>query len=114
MTAQRKEKPVEFVNVTQGWVGAVKINRKGDDVAVTVEAGTRVFLTTEEQELTERAHARRKDSPFTEREIVHHDLASGEVIATFTAAPLTKADDLPDHVKGVLMDGEEVGTPVPA
>lgn len=113
MTAQRKEKPVEFVNVTQGWLGAVKINRKGDDVSVTVEAGTRVFLTAEEQELTERAHARRKDSPFTEREIVHHDMASGNEIARFTAAPLTKADELPESV-GALMDGEEVGTPVPA
>lgn len=81
---------IEFLNRTQGWLGANRFNRKGDLEPVAVAPGERVFLTNEEIEATEQAHARPEDSPFVIREIVHIDLKTGEEIARFTCAPLER------------------------
>lgn len=80
----------EYVNRTQGFLGAVKINRKQEPEAVPVAPGDRVFLTAEEVQLTEESHAQAKDSPFKLREIIHFDQETGEETAKFTAAPLEK------------------------
>lgn len=90
MATATKVKRVGFVNRTQGLVGAVKVNRKGDPDGVPVDPGSRVFLTEEEIELTEQAHAREEDSPFKLREIVHRDPLTGDETARFTAAPLER------------------------
>lgn len=83
----------EFVNRTQGWVGVVRINRKGDEVSESVEPGGRVFLTAEEQELTAQAHRRPEDSPFVVRTITHFDPHSGEPTETFEAPLLEKVPE---------------------
>lgn len=84
----------EFVNRSQGWVGVTRLNRKNDEFSDVVEPGGRVFLSTEEQQLTERAHRRREDSPFVEREITHFDPLTHDIIATFTAPLLQRASEL--------------------
>lgn len=94
--ATRSAKVTEYVNRTQGWLSARKVNRRGEEENVQLAAGDRVFLTDEERDLTDRAPRRREDSPFTPREIVWHALQTGEEIARFTAAPLTAVDDLPE------------------
>lgn len=80
----------EFVNKTQGYLGVVKIDRKGEPVGQPVPPEERVFLTAEEVELTEQAHARAEDSPFFIREIVHFNVATQEETDRFTAAPLER------------------------
>jgi hypothetical protein len=82
-----------FENRTQGFVGVVKIDRKGDEVGKPVEPGARVFLTDEEIELTRQAPAHADNSPFAIREIVHFEQGTGEEIARFHAAPLSKIED---------------------
>jgi hypothetical protein len=83
-------KKTEFENCTQGYLGVVKVNRKGDPEGHPVEPGTRVFLTDEEVELTEQAVSRDAHSPFKIREIVHFDPRTGDETARFKAAPLSK------------------------
>lgn len=90
MATATRTKRTEFENRTQGLLGAVKINRKGDPEGVPVEPGTRVFLTDEEIELTDQSHAKAENSPFRLREIVHFSPETGDEIARFTAAPLSK------------------------
>lgn len=85
-------KRTEFENRTQGYVGAVKVNRKGDGEGIAVEPGKRVFLTDEEVELTEQAVSQADLSPFKIREIVHRDPQTGDEIARFSAAPLTRVE----------------------
>lgn len=90
-TKPRVEK-IEFLNRTQGYLGVIKINRKGDDAPEAVRPGERVFLTAEEVTLTAQAHVRPEDSPFELREIVHYERETGDEIARFTAAPLEKQE----------------------
>lgn len=111
----------EFINQTQGWVGAVQINRKGDDVAVAVEPGASVFLNEEERELTARAHKRAQDSPFEPRPIVFYDPETRDEKETRTIAPLERAEKVRatgaaeepvnEPPKGQHAPDEEVGTP---
>jgi hypothetical protein len=78
----------EFQNRTQGWVGCIRLNRKGDETPDVVEPGGRVFLTAEEQTLTAQAHRRREDSPFEPRTITHFDPFTHEPTGTFVAPQL--------------------------
>lgn len=54
----------EFVNTTDGWVGAVQIDHTGRAAGVSVEPGGSVFLTEEEQILTANAPRVDEDNPF--------------------------------------------------
>lgn len=111
----------EFINQTQGWVGAVQINRKGDEVAVAVEPGASVFLNEEERELTARAHKRAADSPFEPRRVTFYDVETRDETETKTIAPLERAEKVRatgaaeepanEAPKGVHAPDEEVGTP---
>lgn len=103
----------EFHNNTQGWLGVVKINRKGDEVGQSVAPGTRVFLTGEEVELTRQAHAHEVDSPFQAREIIHYDGRSGDEVRRFTA-PMLEEVTKGSQPAGAYADGEETGTAIPA
>lgn len=69
----------EYQNRTQGWLGAITISRKGDEVPIPVAPGERVFLTDEERDLTGNAHKQRKNSPFEIHHIKIYD-AVGEVV----------------------------------
>lgn len=91
-TRRPRVKRTEFVNKTQGFLGAIKINRKGDDESLPVAPGERVFLTEEEIELTEQAHAHAKDSPFFPREITHYDPHTLDPVEKFVSAPLARVE----------------------
>lgn len=91
MATAQKAKKIEYLNVTQGYLGAVTINRRGEEVSVPVEPGGRVFLSDEERELTEQSHAQRKDSPFEPQDIVHRDNLTGEVTFEGHLCPLEDA-----------------------
>jgi hypothetical protein len=54
----------EFVNTSDGWVGAVQIDHTGKANGVSVPPGGSVFLTEEEQILTANAPSRDEDNPF--------------------------------------------------
>lgn len=83
----------EYINNTQGFLGASKINRKGDEVGVPIAPSGRIFLTEEEKTLTEQAQMEAKDSPFLPRTILHFDSATGDKIAEFVAPPLESVRD---------------------
>lgn len=89
-TTRTRVKRAEYENRTQGWLGAVKLNRKDEPVGVAVEPGKRIFLSAEEVELTEQAVSNADLSPFKAREIVHRDPNTGDEIDRFQAAPLSK------------------------
>lgn len=89
-----RSKKFEHQNVTQGYLGVTILNRKGDETAVPVEPGDRIFLTQEEIDLTEQSYKRRERSPFHPREIQHRDPHTGDVIKTFVSAPLARPEAL--------------------
>lgn len=82
----------EYENVTQGVLGVVKINRKGDDVGEPVFPGDHTYLTDEEKTLTEQSHRNPADSPFSMREIVHRDPATHDETGRFKSAPLRRVE----------------------
>lgn len=90
-TASRSTKRVEYLNTTQGYLGAIRINRRGEEESVAVEPGGRVFLNPEERELTDQSHALREHSPFTPQHVVHRDPLTGEVTFEGELCPLEDA-----------------------
>lgn len=90
-TPPRKPAKTEYVNTTTGYVGAIVIDRKGDEKAVSVAPGTRIFLTEEEKELTGQSHAHAEDSPFEVRHIVYRDFKTSEVVGEADLCPLEPA-----------------------
>lgn len=92
MAVATRTKKTEYHNRTQGYVGAVKLNRKDEPEGVPVAPDERIFLSADEVTLTEQSHNKAEDSPFSLREIVHFDPETGDEIARFTAAPLSKVD----------------------
>lgn len=119
-TRKRTEKH-EYVNRTPGWVGAVQINRKGEEVSIAVRSGDSVFLDAEERELTARAHARPGGNPFEAREIVFHDPLTQDVTGKVFCPALERADTpratgavqnpTGPPPEGKAAADEEVGTP---
>lgn len=83
-------KKTEFHNQSQGYVGVVKINRKGDDVGEPVAPGERVFLTQDEIAATEQSHVKPEGSPFADREIVIRDEHTGDEVRRFTGPQLKR------------------------
>lgn len=89
-TRTQRAKRTQFVNRSQGWLGAVKVNREGKASGVTVAPGDSIYLTDEEIELTAEAHYRPEDSPFVVKHIVLRDQFSQEIVEEFDAAPLER------------------------
>lgn len=54
----------QFRNESGGWIGVVVINAKGEDRGISVEAGSTVWLSEQEQILTANAPRRAEDNPF--------------------------------------------------
>jgi hypothetical protein len=75
-------KKAEFVNQTQGYVGAVQIKRNGDEVGVAVPPGGRVWLSVEEQIATANAPQDPNDNPFVARPFTDYDPKTGEVVSS--------------------------------
>lgn len=78
----------EFLNQTQGYVGAVRIKRNGEEVGVAVAPGGRVWLDHDEQMATANAPELPKDNPFIAQPFTDYDPKTGEVIATGVREPL--------------------------
>lgn len=114
---------VRFKNTTEGFVGAITIDARGNRNAVAVEPGTTVELSEEEQLATANAPRRPEDSPFEETEGVEHD-DDGNVIRRFTVEPalIAVSDSRPipgsrripgtASTPGSFAEHEETGTPV--
>lgn len=99
MAARRntRARKIEFVNRTQGLIGANKLDRNNLEIAIVVNPGDHVFLTEEEIEMTAQAHKMPESSPFHPREIVSYDPQTLEETERFIAAPLerVKSESLP-------------------
>jgi hypothetical protein len=72
----------EFLNQTQGYVGAVQIKRTGEEVGIAVAPGGRVWLSVDEQIATANAPQHPDDNPFIARPFTDYDPKTGEVVAT--------------------------------
>ena len=78
--AQRKAAQKHaYLNRTQGWLGAITINRKGDEISGPVPSGDIVYLTDEERDLTAQSHRQLSSSPFETHHIVIRDTNTGEI-----------------------------------
>lgn len=82
----------QFENNTGGWVGAVTIDAKGNDVGIAVGPGQRVWLSEAEQRLTAEAPMRPEDNPFVEQSFERIDIETGER-KTVRITPLTLVSD---------------------
>lgn len=59
-----REPKTEYRNVTEGNIGAVKIDRQGENKGVPVRPGETIWLTEEERRETARAPREAADNPF--------------------------------------------------
>lgn len=103
----------QFVNTTQGYVGAVRITARGDEVGVAVAPGDTVWLSDDEVEATVNAPMEAKHNPFAVQDYKVYDHDTAELIEEGQRAPLEpiiEARFMPEE--GTYSDGEEVGTPV--
>src|SRR3954468_12234433 len=107
----------EFVNTTDGWIGAVQIDHQGRAAGVSVPPGGSVFLTEEEQMLTANAPVLDEDNPFLSGgldlrrravEMRNRRPFGGRPSQEETGATPVSADDPPE---GSAAPGEEVATP---
>lgn len=131
------EETHEFRNTTTGYVGAIKIDRRGERNAVALAPGETIELTVEEEEATARAHKDPADNPFTDQDYAIRDPQTNEVVESGRRPPLelvTEKRELgssrrpigsqrseevgaapePDGepATGEYASGEEVGTPL--
>lgn len=82
----------QFENNTGGWIGAVTIDAKGNDAAIAVAPGQRVWLSEPEQRLTAEAPQSPQDNPFVEQTFERIDTQSGERVSV-KITPLTLVSD---------------------
>lgn len=68
----------QFQNATDGWIGAVSINVKGEEIGVAVEPGGTVWLSEAEQILTANAPRLAADNPFIPQKRQRVDPLTGE------------------------------------
>lgn len=78
----------EFLNQTQGYVGAVQIKHTGEEVGVAVAPGERVWLSEDEQVATANAPMHPKDNPFISQPFTDYNPMTGEVVDTGVREPL--------------------------
>lgn len=87
--------PVEkqqFQNNTDGWIGVVAIDAKGNDRGIAVGPGERVWLSEPEQRLTAEAPMRPEDNPFVEQTFTRIDVESGDRVSV-KVTPLSLVSD---------------------
>lgn len=127
----------QFVNNTEGYIGALQYAPNGDQVGVAVEPHGTVWLSVAEQEITAKAPKRAEDNPFVPQRVVEHD-DEGKIVSERWVTPLTRNDEarpignntrpspgdgklrpeaaralaeMGDAPNGTHAPGEEVGTP---
>jgi hypothetical protein len=116
-------KRVRFENTTEGFVGAITIDARGEHRGVAVEPHGTIELSEEEQIATANAPRHAEDSPFEEREEPEYDdegkllrtvKAQPQLIPVSASRPIPSTRPIPgtDPPTGSFRDGEEVGTPI--
>ena len=90
----------EFLNQTQGYIGAVQFKRNGEEHGVAVAPGGRVWLTEDEQVATANAPQHPDDNPFIAKPFTDYDAKTGEIIATGTRAALKLITE-PREIAGI-------------
>lgn len=85
-----KSDKVEFVNNTEGYIGAVTYAPNGDEKAVAIEPGGTIWLSIEEQELTAKAPRDAADNPFIPQHVPVVDPNTGEVVMDPHGRPVTR------------------------
>lgn len=68
----------QFKNTTEGWIGAVQISVKGEELGVAIEPDGTVWLSEPEQILTANAPRRAEDNPFIPQSRRRVDPLTGE------------------------------------
>jgi hypothetical protein len=103
------EELFRFRNTTQGKVGAIKIDRRGDRRAVAIAPGDTIELTEEEQEATAAAPKNPASSPFEPQPYEARDIY-GEVVDSGVRAPLelVEGDDRPIPARAGRRTGTDV------
>jgi hypothetical protein len=91
--AQEKAERFQFVNNTDGHVGAIQYKPNGDEQAIAVEPHGTVWLSVAEQELTAKAPRDAKDNPFMPQQVPVIDPNTNEQVGTRTITPLTLNDE---------------------
>jgi hypothetical protein len=120
-----EDKKELFRNTTQGHLGVVTVDRRGERHGISVEPGGTVWLSEEEQELTAQAPRKAEHNPFIDQPYAVHD-EHGEVTEKGTRPPLVRDDsERPTHPvgfagppegdppQGSYANGEETGVPQP-
>lgn len=120
-----KVERAEFRNTTNGWIGAIRLDGRGEEKPIAVAPGDTVWLSQEEQELTANAPRRPEDNPFLAQPFENRDPNTGEVLeegerpqlelvssARPTGGTTRTIPGVPP--RGSYRDGEETGTPVEA
>lgn len=109
-----------FRNITNGYVGAITIDRRGERRAVAVGPGDEVALSEEEQQETANAPRDPRDNPFLKSSTDVRDGDSGAVIeagekpqleAVAESRPIGNQRPIGTPAQGSYAPGEEVGTP---
>lgn len=80
----------QFVNNTNGHIGAVQYKPNGDEAAIAVEPLGTVWLSVAEQEITAKAPKDAKDNPFVPQRVPILDPHTGEKVGEKWVTPLTR------------------------
>lgn len=96
----------QFVNNDAGWVGAVVIGPKGDELGVAVEPGGTVWLSEPEQILTANAPRRPEDNPFLPqvRQWLNPDTGTKEDLTVTPLAPIDEGRFVPANARPIPSD----------
>ena len=83
----------QFVNNSDGFIGALQYAPNGDQVGVAVEPGGTVWLSVAEQEITAKAPKLAEDNPFIPQRVDILDPNTGKKIGERWVTPLTRNDE---------------------
>lgn len=96
----------QFSNATDGWIGAVQISVKGEEVGVAVEPGGTVWLSEAEQILTANAPRRAADNPFIPQMRQRTDPSTGEIedVEVTPLVPINEGRFVPANERPIPSD----------
>lgn len=97
----------EYVNTTNGYLGVTTLNHRGDQIAVPLEPGQRIFLSDTEIKLTSSAVRDPRMSPLEPQDFEVRDMRTGDVLKSGRRPQLMLVDDfVAEHgpVEDLLLD----------
>lgn len=93
MAKVEKDERFQFVNNTEGFIGALQYAPNGDQIGVAVEPGGTVWLSVAEQEITAKAPRKAEDNPFIPHRIDVLDESTGKKVGERWVTPLTRNEE---------------------